>query len=75
MISTVCVLILTVLGWHMGIFTNQEKMNLFLTSCGVFAPLFFMLIQAIQVTIPILPGAVGCLYGVVFWGTSEKIHF
>lgn len=75
MISTVCVLILTVFGWQMGIFTNQEKMNLFLTSCGVFAPLFFMLIQAIQVVIPILPGAVGCLYGVVFWGPVKGFIF
>ncbi len=31
----------------------------------------FVLIQAIQVVIPILPGAVGCLYGVVFWGAVK----
>lgn len=66
--STVCVLVFTVIGWRMGIFTDQVKMRAFLDACGVFAPVCFMLIQAIQVVIPILPGAVGCLYGVIFWG-------
>lgn len=67
-VSTICVLILTVIGWRAGIFTDQEKMKAFLNACGIFAPVCFMLIQAIQVVIPILPGAVGCLYGVIFWG-------
>ncbi len=74
-ISTICVVILTIIGWRMGIFTNQEKMRAFLTACGIFAPLLFMLIQAIQVVIPILPGAVGCLYGVLFWGPIQGFVF
>ena len=46
-------------------------MEAFLQSCGIFAPLLFVLLQAVQVVIPILPGAVGCVYGVVFWGAVK----
>ncbi|MBU5464583.1 VTT domain-containing protein [Anaerotignum sp. MSJ-24] len=50
-------------------------MELFLNSCGIFAPLFFVFIQAVQVIIPILPGAVGCVYGVMFWGPLKGFIF
>ncbi|MDD4432120.1 MAG: VTT domain-containing protein [Parabacteroides sp.] len=46
-------------------------MEAFLLSCGIFAPLLFVLIQAVQVVIPILPGAIGCVYGVIFWGAVK----
>lgn len=75
LVSTASVLVLTLAGWQIGIFTNQEKMNAFLNACGVFAPLCFMLIQAVQVVIPILPGAIGCLYGVIFWGAIKGFVF
>lgn len=61
----------TIMGFQQGIFQNQTKMEAFLGSCGIFAPLFFVLLQAIQVVIPILPGAIGCVYGVVFWGAIK----
>lgn len=70
-LCTTGVIVLTVIGYKQGIFTNQEKMKEFLNACGIFAPLLFVLIQAVQVVIPILPGAVGCLYGVVFWGAVK----
>ena len=43
-------------------------MKIFLKGFGVFAPIIFVLVQIVQVVIPILPGAVGCLFGVVFFG-------
>lgn len=67
-ICTVAVVVFTVIGYRKGIFTDQIAMQNFLNKCGIFAPIFFVLLQAIQVVIPILPGAVGCVYGVIFWG-------
>lgn len=61
---------LTLVAYQYGILTDQQKMEAFLNRCGVFAPLLFILIQAIQVVVPILPGAVGCLYGIIFWGPA-----
>ena len=67
-LCTVCAVIFTIVGYRQGIFTDQQKMNSFLQACGVWAPLMFVVIQAVQVVIPILPGAIGCVYGVIFWG-------
>lgn len=68
---TVLVVIFTIWGFRQGIFTDQSKMEAFLQSCGIFAPLLFVILQAVQVVIPILPGAVGCVFGVVFWGAVK----
>lgn len=68
LLGTGILILLTVLGFRQGIFQSQTKMEAFLGACGIFAPILFVLLQAIQVVIPILPGAVGCVYGVVFWG-------
>ena len=55
-------------GLISGVFLDADKMEVFLRRCGFWAPLVFMAVQALQVVIPILPGAVGCAFGVVFFG-------
>ena len=67
-LCTLVICVLTWIGYRNGIFTEQKRMEAFLNSCGMFAPILFVLLQAVQVVIPILPGAAGCLYGVLFWG-------
>ena len=74
-VCTAITVVLTVIGYKKGIFTDETQMGLFLNSCGIFAPLFFVFIQAVQVIIPILPGAVGCVYGVMFWGPLKGFIF
>lgn len=54
--------------WKQGIFTDQEQMAVLLTRAGILAPLLFVLIQIVQVIIPIIPGGVSCLIGVLFFG-------
>lgn len=70
-ICTFFVVLVSVYGYQVGIFSDKCKMETFLQGCGVFAPLIFVLIQSVQVIIPILPGAVGCLYGVIIFGVWE----
>ena len=55
-------------GIATGIFRSQEAMAEFLKPLGFWAPLLFVAIQAIQVVLPIMPGAIGCLVGVLIWG-------
>ncbi len=73
--GTVFLVIFTFIAYKNGIFTDQEKMRGFLERCGIFAPVLFVLIQALQVVFPILPGAVGCVYGVLFWGPVTGFFF
>lgn len=46
----------------------MESLLLFLEGMGICAPILFVLIQIIQVVFPILPGAVGCLGGILLFG-------
>jgi len=70
--STVIGLIGTALfiiyGFKSGIFTSQEALSDFLMKFGFWGPCIFILIQVVQVVIPILPGAVGCVAGVLIFG-------
>lgn len=53
-----------------GIFTDEEYMEKLLRRCGLMAPAVFMFFQAFQVVVPILPGSVGCAFGVMFFGAA-----
>lgn len=55
-------------GIQNRLFVSPEALQAFLDRFGLFAPVLFMLIQIVQVVIPILPGAVGCLGGVIIFG-------
>ena len=61
-----------VYGWRSGIFSSREAMEAFLEPFGPGAPVMFILIQIIQVVIPILPGGISCLGGVVLFGPVER---
>lgn len=60
--------LLFIYGYQMKIFTSPEKFQTFLTHFGIWAPFVFVCVQAIQVIIPILPGNIGCVAGVVAFG-------
>lgn len=71
-ISTVVLLItfivLAIIGYKKGIFKSEADLVKFVNSLGPWAPVVFTLIQAVQVVIPILPGAIGCAVGVLAFG-------
>ena len=54
--------------WKMGIFSSQEKLRTFIAGFGIAGGLVFVLVQIIQVVIPIIPGGVSCLAGVILFG-------
>ena len=57
-----------VYGIRLGIFASSDTFSSYILSLGIAAPLIFILVQGIQVIIPILPGAVGCVVGVIAFG-------
>jgi len=73
--STLVGLIITVLffvyGVQMNLFTSQTALQTFLQRFGWFAPIIFIIFQAIQVVLPISPGAVGCVAGVLIFGSIQ----
>ena len=55
-------------GIRTEIFVSQDALAAFLGRFGFWAPVLFVAIQAVQGVIPILPGAIGCLGGVLIFG-------
>ena len=54
--------------WRKGVFQSKEALQDFLTNYGGSATTLFLVLQAVQVVIPILPGCVSCLAGVLIFG-------
>lgn len=51
-----------------NIFTNEESLKQFLDKCGIYAPIFFIIIQIVQVIIPLIPGGISQGVGVLVFG-------
>ena len=64
----VACVILALWGWRTGVLTSQEQMQALVHSCGAVGVVLFILFQAVQVVVPVLPGGLGCLVGVVLFG-------
>ena len=55
-------------AWRQGLLTSPEAMAAFVARSGKTGAALFMAFQAVQVVLPILPGGLGCLVGVVLFG-------
>lgn len=61
-------LAVAVWGWQTGVLTSQERLSALVEHCGPAGGLLFTAFQAVQVVVPILPGGLGCLVGVLLFG-------
>lgn len=55
-------------GWQTGVLTSQERLEALVASLGFAGALLFTVFQAVQVVVPVLPGGLGCLAGVILFG-------
>ncbi len=62
-----CVLV-ALWGWQTGVLTSQEKLQALVSGVGPAGALLFTVFQAVQVVVPVLPGGLGCLAGVLLFG-------
>ena len=60
--------ILAIVGYRMGIFTSVEALQDWVNGFGPIAPIIFIIFQAVQVVIPIIPGGISLAGGVVIFG-------
>ena len=65
---TVLLIIFIAYGFHLGFFESKELLVLKVKRFGLFAPLFFIFLQAFQVVFPVIPGGASCLAGVMAFG-------
>ncbi len=72
MISFVILFIFSILfyfAYKAKLFTSIDDLQNFLNSFGILSFPLFILLQALQVVIPILPGGLGLLGGVILFGS------
>lgn len=55
-------------GWRNQLFTSQAALRAYIAGLGMAGAAAFVAFQAAQVVIPILPGGLGCLGGVILFG-------
>lgn len=67
-IGTILVCIFFYFALKEQIFTSEDKMKLLLEKCGILAPIVFVIIQIVQVVIPIIPGGISQGVGVLVFG-------
>lgn len=61
-------LVLVILGFRMGIFQSAESFRSFIEKGGLWGIVLFITFQAVQVVIPVLPGSLGCVVGIMAFG-------
>ncbi len=64
-----------VVGCQKGIFSSPERLRSLIAGAGAAGSVLFILLQAVGVVIPILPGGIGCLAGVLLFGAWKGFAF
>lgn len=68
----VATLVAMYFAYERGLFTSADKLKDFLDAFGIWGPISFILLQLIQVVVPIIPGGITCVAGIIifgpFWG-------
>ena len=67
--------VLAIWAWQRGILTSQQAMSDFVQKAGFWGPALFLILQVVQVVIPILPGGISCLAGVLIFGSWLGVLF
>lgn len=68
LIGIIAAVVFCVYAYRAGWFTSEEALKLVMQKLGFWAPVVFVLIQIVQVVIPIIPGGISCLAGVMIFG-------
>ncbi|MBS3681320.1 VTT domain-containing protein [Ornithinibacillus massiliensis] len=69
-IFTIAAIAFLIYGLKTDIFYSEHALVDFVSQFGIWAPLVFIIFQAIQVIIPVIPGGLGLLAGVLLFGTT-----
>ena len=67
--------VLAYVFWKAGLFDSKEALTSCISRFGWAGPAVFITFQAVQVVIPILPGGLGCLAGVILFGAWKGFWY
>ena len=64
----VATIIVTIYFYRLGLFKDIHSLRLYIENAAIFGPFIFILLQIIQVVVPIIPGGISTTAGVVIFG-------
>lgn len=67
-LGIIATIIFCIYGYKLGIFQSTDMLSEFISQIGYLGILAFIFIQVVQVVIPIIPGGISCLAGVILFG-------
>ena len=67
-LGLIACIVFSLYAYNRQLFTSQSALQAYITGFGIAGALIFILFQAVQVVLPILPGGLGCLAGVLLFG-------
>lgn len=70
-LALLLIVVLAVYGWNDGFFTSLESLKSLVQKTGICGPVAFVILQIVQVVIPIIPGGISLLAGVFIFGPVE----
>lgn len=68
LLSVLAMIALAIYWYRLGIFRSQAALDQYIHQRHIIGPLIFILIQIIQVVIPVIPGGVSTGVGVILFG-------
>lgn len=66
---------IVVYGIHLGIFKSTKTLQTFIEKFGHLGILFFIILEIVQVIVPILPGGISTVAGMLLFGTIEGLIY
>ncbi len=70
-VMTVLLVLFIFYGLKVGFFESNDVLIAKIKQYGIFGPIFFLLIQIVQVIFPVIPGGASCFAGVLAFGPLE----
>lgn len=67
-IGIIGAVVLCIYCYKIGVFTSTDKMSELILKVGRWGAVLFIAVQIVGVVIPIIPGGIGCLAGVIIFG-------
>lgn len=74
-IGVICFTGLVIYGYSKGIFHSVQSLQNFIKQFGDYAVLIFIVLQMLQVIVPILPGGISTVVGMLMFGSLQGVIY
>ncbi|MBO0471141.1 TVP38/TMEM64 family protein [Enterococcus sp. DIV0242_7C1] len=74
-LGVLCFTALVIYGYSIGIFRSVQSLQTFIDQFGEYAVFIFIFLQILQVIVPILPGGISTVVGMLMFGNLQGLFY